>query len=201
MPRPLLLQLFSDMCLNVKLGGKFISYTFRIHKCPSEDSFLVFPHGWAHYAQYVVNLLTSVEHQSWIMEMILVSFICRVNAASHSGSISMCCPTCLNTGSIPWVTRHICEMDALKLSPSTCAGEQVFCSVTCIHLSSSRKESRPSRNLILSWSVQSDGRLIRTYLNTIYKFPNLAAISRRTKKIYVLFLTSSHQSDSGHVQI
>lgn len=54
------------------------------------------------------------------MEMILVSFICRVNAASHSGSISMCCPTCLNTGSIPWETRHLWDGCTLTLPIYLC---------------------------------------------------------------------------------
>ena len=36
---------------------------------------------------------------------------------------------------------------------------------TCMHLSSSRKVSRPSRNFSLSWSLHSLGRLIRTYLD------------------------------------
>lgn len=48
-----------------------------------------------------VCCLTSVEHHSWIIVMMFVSFICSVNAASHSGSISICCPTCLTTGSMP----------------------------------------------------------------------------------------------------
>ena len=51
-------------------------------------------------------LLTSEAHHSWIIDMMCVSFICRVKAASHSGSISMCCPTCLTTGSIPYICTH-----------------------------------------------------------------------------------------------
>lgn len=45
--------------------------------------------------------LTSKAHQSCTIEITCVSFICSVKAASHSGSISMCCPTWRVIGSIP----------------------------------------------------------------------------------------------------
>lgn len=48
--------------------------------------------------------LTSKAHQSCIIEITCVNFICSVNAASHSGSISICCPTWRVIGSIPF--RH-----------------------------------------------------------------------------------------------
>lgn len=69
-----------------------------------------------------ISVLTSVEHHSWIMEMMCVSFICRVNAASHSGSISMCCPTCLTTGSIPWdrQTHRVRARDRQAAGPGKC---------------------------------------------------------------------------------
>lgn len=50
---------------------------------------------------------------------------------------------------------------------------------TCIHLSSSRKASRPSRNLILSSSFHSLGQLISTYLYTDTAFTIMATLTPR----------------------
>lgn len=53
----------------------------------------VFPPFTYSHGETVQKELTSNAHQSCIIEITSVNFICNVNAASHSGSISMCCPT------------------------------------------------------------------------------------------------------------
>lgn len=121
--------------------------------------------------------LTSLAHHSCIIEIMCVSFICKVKAASHSGSISMCWPTCRTTGSIPCKNhkpQHITILSLTTWLHYTPQNHSIYtCKliligqthpITCMHLSSSKKASNPSRNFSLSLSVHSVGRLIRTYL-------------------------------------
>lgn len=132
------------------------------------------------------NITSKRQQQCVCCSILLIAHISRAPVLHHGDDVSelhlqseRCLPlrfhfNVLSHLSNHWVhplrDRHICELDALKVYLSTCAGEGVFCCVTCIHFNSSRKASRPSRNLNLSWSVQSDGRLIRTYLQTTYNF-------------------------------
>ena len=73
------------------------------------------------YLMVCAGGLTSEAHQSWNMERMWRSWICKEKPASHSGSTSMCWPNWRFTSSMPCTRNHwqVCRFLIFVGSPFT----------------------------------------------------------------------------------